>query len=531
MLRVLHVSDVHFGFGDKLGDQNRIADALIEAAHGDGSTPDVCIFSGDLAQSGDARQFTRGEDWLTALLAPWKKTSLFVVPGNHDVDRRKAKPALLRSIASGPESYHDWREEPGIGHLAGFLDWHAAASTRLPLKGVWETPLGYHSKLTVESIPVHIIGLNSALFSCNDEDPGKLCLDVKLINDSLRKCKDHPGLVIAVAHHPLEQLAHWNREEVERTLSQETGAHLFFHGHLHDQMGRFQAASTGARLGILGAGAAYQGSSWPHGFAFYEIDFNRRELRTRAYSYSRNAGEWIFEAERSRTVVMNIPLIRMPHSPKKRRSSAKPKSSAGQQAADADRDVATTASKKQISRDLTELQVYKYREAASLVRDQLMGFLAAAESIKGVCYAQASRVKGKDRILEKMEVNRLPGPEELVDICGIRLVTHFPSEIALVLSEMLGEIDKGYRLPNFFRRDKPIEVRIHSSRHENDPLSISKDVREVAARYPLKIDVHERSHRTGYSSVHLIVWVVTSGDHGVQDMRVEFQIRSALEEL
>jgi 3',5'-cyclic AMP phosphodiesterase CpdA len=71
-VRLLHLSDVHFGAED------REALAAVEkfAAH---IKPDAIIVAGDLTQSGRRREFTAAREWLDRLGAP-----VLVAPGNHD---------------------------------------------------------------------------------------------------------------------------------------------------------------------------------------------------------------------------------------------------------------------------------------------------------------------------------------------------------------------------------------------------------------------------------------------------------------
>jgi 3',5'-cyclic AMP phosphodiesterase CpdA len=68
MLRILHVSDVHFGAKDDFGEQGRITSAVVRAVEKHRLRPDLCIFSGDLAHSGERAQLERGQQWLQELV-------------------------------------------------------------------------------------------------------------------------------------------------------------------------------------------------------------------------------------------------------------------------------------------------------------------------------------------------------------------------------------------------------------------------------------------------------------------------------
>src|SRR5688572_13556011 len=112
MFRILHVSDVHFGQDDPKGEQALITGALIESITRYSLSPDLIIFSGDLAHSGQRVQFERGQQWLRELCDRVPHARLCIVPGNHDVDRAKVKgPYLLHAAGSKETSFYDWKNE------------------------------------------------------------------------------------------------------------------------------------------------------------------------------------------------------------------------------------------------------------------------------------------------------------------------------------------------------------------------------------------------------------------------------------
>jgi len=73
MIRLFHVSDVHFGREDKAA----VAwfDALVAAER-----PDAVVMTGDLTMRARAREFAEGLDWLTSLKRP-----VTLEVGNHDL--------------------------------------------------------------------------------------------------------------------------------------------------------------------------------------------------------------------------------------------------------------------------------------------------------------------------------------------------------------------------------------------------------------------------------------------------------------
>jgi 3',5'-cyclic AMP phosphodiesterase CpdA len=82
MTRILHVSDLHFGW-PAVPEQADAVEALAQSEHFD-----VIAVSGDVAQRARAGEFQRAAVFLRDLLRPPRgsaRPALIVVPGNHDV--------------------------------------------------------------------------------------------------------------------------------------------------------------------------------------------------------------------------------------------------------------------------------------------------------------------------------------------------------------------------------------------------------------------------------------------------------------
>jgi predicted MPP superfamily phosphohydrolase len=91
----LHLSDIHFQQGDSYN-RNVVLRALISAVQRfrtQGCCPNLIFFTGDIASSGKEKEYVSTSTFLDELLhaAGLDKKYLFIVPGNHDVDRNAAK--------------------------------------------------------------------------------------------------------------------------------------------------------------------------------------------------------------------------------------------------------------------------------------------------------------------------------------------------------------------------------------------------------------------------------------------------------
>ncbi len=99
----LHVSDFHLS--DK-GPYNQevILNALVSSVRrlrGEGHKPDLIFATGDIAQYGKANEYAYATKFFNDLLdaAGLEKNRLFIVSGNHDVDRKMGK-GLARTLES-----------------------------------------------------------------------------------------------------------------------------------------------------------------------------------------------------------------------------------------------------------------------------------------------------------------------------------------------------------------------------------------------------------------------------------------------
>ena len=87
----LHVSDCHIRGGDSY-DRDVVLRALVKSVQNfreRGRTPDVVFATGDIAHSGKTHEYDLATQFFDALIeaAGVDRRRLFVIPGNHDVDR------------------------------------------------------------------------------------------------------------------------------------------------------------------------------------------------------------------------------------------------------------------------------------------------------------------------------------------------------------------------------------------------------------------------------------------------------------
>jgi 3',5'-cyclic AMP phosphodiesterase CpdA len=149
----LHVSDFHLS--DKaLYDADKVLKGLVKSVqwHRENTDwkPDILFATGDIAGNGAVTVFKKGKDALAtkffdALLeaAGYKdRERLFIVPGNHDVERKKGI-GLIRAIEEGVDdtatqkNIDKYFQESSMYHLTykleAFAEWYNDYFSAIPI--------------------------------------------------------------------------------------------------------------------------------------------------------------------------------------------------------------------------------------------------------------------------------------------------------------------------------------------------------------------------------------------------------------
>jgi tetratricopeptide (TPR) repeat protein len=265
---ILHVSDFHFRGGDPY-DRDVVLGALVESVdrlRARGRQPDLIFATGDLAATGQVAEYAAATAFFDGLLqaARLDKGRLFVVPGNHDVDRASCG-GLVRTLESEKASIDYFNPSLGKPHItvsqAAFCRWYDAYFANIR---AWprDSSCGPIEVVDIRGNRLGVLPLNTALFCRSDDDHGKLWVGRRCVDNALKLLKRLDAhFRIALAHHPLDWLHACEQSNIRASLSD--GVDILLHGHLHLS----DAESTIGAHGELfraGAGAAYQTRDWPN---------------------------------------------------------------------------------------------------------------------------------------------------------------------------------------------------------------------------------------------------------------------------
>ncbi|MCP4267799.1 MAG: SUMF1/EgtB/PvdO family nonheme iron enzyme [Candidatus Brocadiaceae bacterium] len=302
--QLLHISDLHIEVSEGF-DRSLVLDPLIDQIRRDiqnGFRPELLIVTGDIAKRGLREEYEAAKEFFDELLAclDLSRENLFVVPGNHDVNRSKFRPAdtipcytnmrdlneeleneyYRADLFKGMEEYFDFVED-NYRHLK-------SNHGRL-------VPFAYLYEAHCEK-KIGLVGLNSAWMSRTSPDEKKVAIGEFQIKKAMAELDQygHIDLRINIFHHPLS----WLWPEDRKICKQYFDDSILLTGHLHDSEA-VSIEDLDVKLYQFQAGGAYLGSDsrWSAGFHYVTLDWENnfmrldfREYKDRSWSIAETIG-------------------------------------------------------------------------------------------------------------------------------------------------------------------------------------------------------------------------------------------------
>lgn len=299
MLRIMHISDLHFIYQDY--DQGIVLASLLEEfrASRDAQPIDIIIFSGDLVNSGEHDiQFSEARKaFIDPTLAIYglDVSRFFIVPGNHDISKKAVESNVwlekgLSSDLTSLDKVNSFIDKTMSGDPSTAVAFERLENYNKFLKTLkTEVPLLSASnlqtyKVVINSVTIGVACFNSA-WRCtgleNDADKGKLIIGERSIDkaiESLQGC----DVTLAIFHHPTDYLMASEAEPVESRLL--AGFDFLFYGHVHSTKPNIRQSPRGKAFFSQG-GCLYSNRKYHNGFQIIEIDLENQIGRVLAKSY------------------------------------------------------------------------------------------------------------------------------------------------------------------------------------------------------------------------------------------------------
>src|SRR5437660_3534536 len=314
VIRWLHLSDFHIDKSNVI--QSRMLHCLCNMIREKikmGSGPDMIFITGDIATRGDPREYKIFHEsfFLPLLSALETNRNVFLVPGNHDIDRTRARLVARYDALSIIPNFFDASKEGAMYRkdlLTRFDAYMKAAmwNSPLPVKSNWLSfPAGtYTHVLTIRGNRVGILGLNTAWLSMSNRDKRNMSPGLPLLEEGLKALEkeagfsNESGIKFVLGHHPLE----WFVDDLIEPVSSLFEKHrvIYLHGHLHKTDGRNPAGPGSARFSSMQAGALFQApehTKWVDRILWNELDYTRKYIKVEPLKWSKERQTWISDTE------------------------------------------------------------------------------------------------------------------------------------------------------------------------------------------------------------------------------------------
>ena len=263
---------------------------------------DFIIFSGDLAFSGQEEEYKKAKEELfnpvlqATGLSPER---LFIVPGNHDLDRSTFKYLggdLKRPFESETEVQEWLTHQKDRDHLLQPFQAFRKFVTRYT--GQKHPDYATHCQWEINGKRIALLGINSALMAGRNrnnkgevDDYGKLVIGEPQIQAFINEIEtEENDIQIAVLHHPFKWLTQFDSSQVEQSLKKNFDFVLW--GHQHESAVKLVQGTEGDCV-IIPCGASYDRRQFANSYNFVHLDFETGQGSVYLRRWNDEQSEWI----------------------------------------------------------------------------------------------------------------------------------------------------------------------------------------------------------------------------------------------
>lgn len=266
---------------------------------------DFIVFSGDVAHAAKKAEYevARKEFFDQVLEATGLGVHrLFIVPGNHDLDREKKDKYLPQELQRFPrrETVKEWmknwveEEEDRKCLLTPFAAYREFVTN---YTGQKNPDYASTQIFNIDGKRIALLGLNSALMTWSKasetdnnkaEDRGKLIVGEYQIRSRLPEIETC-DVRLAVLHHPLDYLEESEKESINNLLREYF--HFVLCGHQHISDFDLVKGLTGKYI-IIPAGASYESREHHNGYNFVHLDLKKSRGKIHLRTWNQTLGRW-----------------------------------------------------------------------------------------------------------------------------------------------------------------------------------------------------------------------------------------------
>lgn len=283
----LHFSDMHINAENSL-DQIIIQEAfyrdVVDQLTKYHIELNFIFFTGDVAFSASPEDYGLAIKFINNLCQSIKfynKENLFIIPGNHDINRYKVSKPLddYRKELDTREKIRNVIDDKKIFemYLSRFDNYSKFISKLYSIKYKMNPDNYFLSEIrTIDNIKIGIIGLNSVWASYGGRhDSNNIYISEFQLNEALEKVKD-TSIKIALVHHPISWLFEEDKADIENLLYRHI--QIILHGHMHRPDFQMIRSIKGQQI-VLPAGAIYTGRRISNSYNVTTLDFSTNKIK------------------------------------------------------------------------------------------------------------------------------------------------------------------------------------------------------------------------------------------------------------
>lgn len=307
----LHISDIHFHPKTEWRDSatRRELLNLLEKtfSENDDLWPDIIFCTGDIA-FGESKisplvsQYDTAKSFFEDLLLvcgkdsrPLPKDRLFMVPGNHDVNRDLINSDAQKTLiawAENPEKYVENinqrlndRSKEFVDTIKRLSEYGQYVSDFLPHQFDDDGRIFYARECEINGMKVGIAGFNSAWTCAGPEDDRNIWLGAHWQFNKASEILKQSDIRIGLIHHPVDWVNSADRKIAQHRIASDF--HFWLHGHSHNAW-----VTPGQSHIEIAAGAIGAKESDEFGVNITKIDIQTRSGITHLYSKKAGANGW-----------------------------------------------------------------------------------------------------------------------------------------------------------------------------------------------------------------------------------------------
>lgn len=287
MLRILHLSDIHFG-QEKKGERirhNDVREQLVSDLKiflGNTKRLDLILINGDIAYSGKKTEYDDAVAWIEQLINVGRcdETAVLTVPGNHDVD--------IDLISLAAKGVHTNLRNTDSSIVSGVLHGYTVEKDEVnsifpKLRTYLDFARGYNSEFDARDIPrwvryreikpglrLRIIGMCSVQVSDLEDREGTMILGEKQYIFP----EDNSVITLVLVHHPMP----WYLDRPKAKPYVHNRSSILLTGHEHiPELNKIVALNDLERIEISAGAITDTKSEAPFEFAYnlFEVDIKQ----------------------------------------------------------------------------------------------------------------------------------------------------------------------------------------------------------------------------------------------------------------